>query len=102
MNWFWLALTNAAGCVTVQMGIAWGITQLPGRLFRPEAGLYRKRSLENDGRIYERFFLIRKWKPLLPDGAAWFRGGFPKQSLQDRSPEYFLRFEHPVHIGAAL
>ncbi|MGD9874078.1 MAG: glycosyl-4,4'-diaponeurosporenoate acyltransferase [Kiritimatiellia bacterium] len=99
MNPLRLALTNVAGCLTVQMGIAWGITQLPARLFRPEAWLYRKRGWELNGRLYERFFLIRKWKPLLPDGAALFKGGFPKKSLRDRSPEYFLRFEQETCRG---
>ncbi|NCC52024.1 MAG: glycosyl-4,4'-diaponeurosporenoate acyltransferase [Spartobacteria bacterium] len=96
---FWIVVLNVTGCFILQMGIAWGITQFPAGLFRPEAWLFRKRAWERDGRLYERFFRIRKWKALLPDAAVWFRGGFAKKNLGGRSPDYFRRFEQETCRG---
>ncbi len=42
--------------------------------------------------LYENFFQIRRWKKKLPDGGAWFRGGFHKKKLTSRDPRYLEEF----------
>ena len=37
-------------------------------------------------------FTHRSWKGMLPEGAAFFRGGFRKAKLLRRDPEYIERF----------
>ena len=49
--------------------------------------------------MYERLLRVRSWKPLLPDGGAWFRRGFPKARLNSRSPDYLLLFAAETRRG---
>ena len=51
-----------------------------------------ERSFERDGRFYERRLRIRAWKDRLPEAGAYFRGGFAKDSLTDRSSANLQRF----------
>lgn len=62
--------------------------RLPTRLFN--RGIFPTFRIEIP--LYERLLLIRHWKGLLPDGAAWFRDGFPKARLTRRDPAYRDRF----------
>jgi glycosyl-4,4'-diaponeurosporenoate acyltransferase len=63
--------------------------------FDPEAWLYRPRSWEGEGRLYERLFRIKRWKSWLPDGAALLGNPFTKKRLQRRDAAYLhdFRFE---------
>ena len=45
------------------------------------------------GRLYEKVFLIKRWKSILPDGAKWMKGrGFPKKELASRDIHYLETF----------
>lgn len=85
-------ILNIAGWFILHMLIAFGATVLPRRLFHEKQWLYRIRSWEKDGTIYNRLFKVKKWKGGLPDGAAWFRGGFAKKKLTASEPEYIDLF----------
>ena len=76
----------------IHMGAAWGMTQLPPTIFKPDSWLYRRRSWEADGAPYRRIFLIHLWKKILPDGAALFKSGFRKKSLSSIHRPYLELF----------
>ncbi|MCS7089904.1 MAG: glycosyl-4,4'-diaponeurosporenoate acyltransferase [Verrucomicrobiota bacterium] len=84
----WIVGLNVTGWLIVQIGLAWAFTRMPiqwfktGPLFRWEWG----------GQVYDRIFHVRVWKRYLPDGAAWFPGGFAKRSLEKVMPDYLERF----------
>lgn len=42
---------------------------------------------------------VRRWKDLLPDGATWFEGGFPKARLQSHDEAYLRRFAAEARRG---
>ncbi len=66
---------------------------VPRRRFEPEGRLFRPRKWEREGRVYQEVFRIKRWKPLLPDGARWFdTGGFPKKTLAARDVPYLQAF----------
>jgi glycosyl-4,4'-diaponeurosporenoate acyltransferase len=79
----WIIALNVGGWLGIQMGLAWLFTRLPNCWFAgvPAGAAWEARD---QGRAYERLFLVRKWKHLLPDGASWFRGGFQKARLLKR------------------
>lgn len=52
----------------------------------------RLRRWEAGGRVYERWFAIRKWKRWLPEGGDIFEGGFNKRHLSGRSTALLERF----------
>lgn len=53
--------------------------------YNSENFLFKQRRFELDGRLYERVFKIKKWKELLPDGAALIKGGYRKKRLENGS-----------------
>jgi glycosyl-4,4'-diaponeurosporenoate acyltransferase len=76
----------------IHMSVSYAVTQMPGRLFNPSLWLFRSRRRDIEEKIFERFLFVRSWKKLLPDGAAFFAKGFPKEHLSARNPEYISRF----------
>lgn len=78
--------------LVLHMGISYLVTRAPAPLFRPSWWLFKPRRWEREGRLYEVLFLVRRWKAFLPDGAAFFRGGFRKRELARRDRDYLRQF----------
>lgn len=81
--------------------IIWPILQLvamkitfviPDSYYREDNFLFKERKWENRGRIYERVFKIKKWKKLLPDGAAFVKQAYEKKNLKDNSKANLEKF----------
>jgi glycosyl-4,4'-diaponeurosporenoate acyltransferase len=87
-----IIVLNIVAWAAIQLGLAWGLTQLSAAHFNPASLFARARHWESKGRIYERLFRIKSWKDKLPDGAAWFVGGVSKAQLPGRSAEAFDLF----------
>lgn len=64
-------------------GVASGLVfaKLPERLFATDTFVTAIRSWERDGRSYERWFRIRRWKDRLPEAGALFSKGGSIASL---------------------
>lgn len=80
--------------VILHFGCGFIAHALPERLFHPESGLgrvLRTRAWEHAGRFY-RGLGIRRWKELLPEAGALFRGGFDKRHLTSADPALLDRF----------
>jgi glycosyl-4,4'-diaponeurosporenoate acyltransferase len=86
------SLLNVFGILFVHLGIAWVMIQKPVENYNPDAFPWAPLPGERGGKIWDDLFRVKSWKKLLPDGAAWFSGGFSKKSLQNRDPEYLKRF----------
>ncbi len=97
-----IALTDAAAWLVIHLGMSWWGTRRPLDRFDPDGPLCRIRRWERDGRTYEQVLRIKRWKDLLPDGAAWFRGGFPKARLNSRDPRYLERFVRETARGERI
>jgi len=76
----------------IHMSVSFLMTRRPLASFNTDNWLYRQRSWEKNGRIYERFFRLKSWKKKLPDGAAVFKNGFQKKKLKETSQEYLQEF----------
>ena len=88
----WVIVLNIVAWLTIQFGLAWALTQISPARFNPNNLFARSGKWERNGRIYERWFAIKRWKDKLPDAASWFRGGFAKANLQTASSEFLERF----------
>ncbi len=97
-----IALTDAAAWLVIHLGLSWRGTRQPIERFDPDGRLCRIRRWEQDGRIYEQHLRIKRWKDLLPDGASWFRGGFPKARLSNREPRHLERFSRETARGESI
>jgi glycosyl-4,4'-diaponeurosporenoate acyltransferase len=62
----------------------------PARLSR-DTWLFRLRGFEGDGRVYERWLRIKRWKDRLPEAGDLFRGGVSKRKLSVRDREHLER-----------
>ena len=76
----------------IHMSVSYIMTRQQLTSFKPDSWLYRQRSWEKNGRIYERLFRLKSWKKKLPDGAAVFKNGFEKKRLKETSQRYLLDF----------
>ena len=95
----WIIGLNCLAWPAIQLGLAWGLTQLPVERLAGRNRFARPKKWERGGRFYERVFAIKAWKDRMPDGAGWFRGGFPKATLRGRSPEFLARFGRETWRG---
>ncbi|MBF0430450.1 MAG: glycosyl-4,4'-diaponeurosporenoate acyltransferase [Fibrobacteria bacterium] len=89
---FWTVIIDTLAWFLVHMGFAWFVTSLPANIFNPEGVLFKLRSWEKGGKIYQKLFRVHNWKKKLPDGAALFKKGFKKKKINSRKPEYLERF----------
>ncbi len=87
-----LVLSYFVGWTVIMMSSAYLCYKIPLSFFNPDSVLFKERSFEQGGRFYERVFLVKRWKHLLPDGASLFKGGFRKKHLAESSKEYFGEF----------
>ena len=90
---FWTVLLDIFVWFVIHMAVVLFMIRIPRGRFEPDSFLYRVRSWEKGGRLYERVFRIKRWKSVLPDGAGWMKGrGFPKKKLASRSVHYLQSF----------
>jgi glycosyl-4,4'-diaponeurosporenoate acyltransferase len=76
----------------IHMGVSYFMSRTSRDSYNPQNWLYRERRWERNGIIYHQFFLVKKWKQLLPDGAAVFKFGFEKKELKEFNKDYLSDF----------
>ena len=76
----------------LQIGFSKISNKIPDEKFSENSWFYKSRKWERDGKIYEKAAKIRRWKRLLPDGAAVFNEGFKKKKLERLDEEYLKGF----------
>lgn len=60
--------------------------------FQYNRSIYRTREWEYEGKVYERFTKVHKWKRFLPDGASIGKSGFRKKHMASFSKDYIERY----------
>jgi glycosyl-4,4'-diaponeurosporenoate acyltransferase len=93
----WIPVVNVVGLAALQLGLARLFLWLPNAWFekrKPEA-----KPAEH--RLWERLLRVKRWKGFLPDGAAWFEGGFAKGRLAGRDIAYLRQFVRETRRGEA-
>ncbi|MDQ2832519.1 MAG: hypothetical protein M3Y50_02025 [Acidobacteriota bacterium] len=88
---------NVLGWPMLQLALARISIMVPERFLLPLRAPTRREAQEAD--LYRRALRIRRWKHLLPDGAPWVGGAFPKQRLASRQPAYLRRFALEARRG---
>lgn len=81
----WVIALNVATLPVIQITCAYVFTHLPERWFDHPSPTPAPRKKGTP-------VFLKIWKHRLPDGAAWFTGGFRKRSLISRDPDYLRRF----------
>jgi len=76
----------------VHLGISYLCVKIPIAFFEKDRWLFRIRNWEYRGKAYNRFFKVKKWKNIIPDGGGLFKKGFAKKNLQYSDPLYLKTF----------
>lgn len=88
----WTVLLDVLAWLVIHISVSQIIAHPSANVFDPDSWLYRERRWERNGRTYEVFFKTRRWKEILPDGAALFKSGFRKKRLQNVDAGYIQTF----------
>lgn len=89
---YWTIIINIALWLIIHLSIAYLATILPQGMINVDSPIYKERKWEKGGRLYERYFRVRLWKELLPDGSAIFKKGFRKKRMASAGRQYIERF----------
>jgi glycosyl-4,4'-diaponeurosporenoate acyltransferase len=93
LSTFWTVILDILAWFFIHMAIVMVMVRIPRDRFHPDHCIYRVRSWEKEGRLYNKVFHIKRWKDLLPDGASWMKDrGFPKKKLAGREMAYLRAF----------
>jgi glycosyl-4,4'-diaponeurosporenoate acyltransferase len=84
-------LLDAAAWAVLSTAVGLGINRLHHRRFEADGPLTRLRAFEEDGRVYDRWLRIRRWKDRVPEAGAW-GVGFAKGHLPSRDRAGLERF----------
>lgn len=88
---FWAVIIYCVIWLLIHVIVSYVVDRIPSVSFDPKSWLYRGRSFERNGELYEAAFRIRYWKHLLPDGAA-LCGRFRKKTLEKSDSVYIKKF----------
>ena len=87
-----IILIDAAAWLVIQVGAGYAVHRLPDRWLDRDHWLFRARRWEAGGAFYVRRLGIRRWKRLLPEAGAVFRGGVDKRRLGPATTENLVRY----------
>jgi glycosyl-4,4'-diaponeurosporenoate acyltransferase len=90
----WTVVLNISALAGIQLGCAWLFTRMPRPWFERSLPPPKRQSTKTAS-------IAKAWKRFLPDGAAWFAGGFAKRSLQSSDVAYLRRFISETRRGEA-
>jgi glycosyl-4,4'-diaponeurosporenoate acyltransferase len=88
----WIIIINFLLWFIIHISIAYIVTIFPTHYINIKSWIYKQRSWEQNGKIYETIFKIKSWKELLPDGAALFKKGFRKKRIVSLNNDYLNQF----------
>jgi len=88
----WTIVLDSIAWAVIQPMIAYLCVRLPTSALDARQWLFRTRKWERGGAIYERLFLVKRWKSLLPSGGTVFQGGFSMKHIISRRKEYLERW----------
>jgi glycosyl-4,4'-diaponeurosporenoate acyltransferase len=76
-----IVAANVVAWGTIHAATGYAVHRWPTERLAADGWLWRARSVERDGRRYERWLRIRRWKDRVPEAGALFPGGVSKRRL---------------------
>jgi glycosyl-4,4'-diaponeurosporenoate acyltransferase len=89
MKWS-VFVANILGWPIIQLGIAWCMTRVSPYRFAKNGRIWRVAAEE--ALFYRGRLRICRWKSMLPDGAEWVGGKFPRKKLRGHDANYLSLF----------
>ena len=79
-----VALLDAIVWLLLHLVISVVIQRIPVTWFVQNDWLFKQFSWEWEGRVWQQFFNVKKWKGHIPDGTLFIRNGYDKSALHGR------------------
>ena len=92
LSGIWLVVLNGIAWVAIHLGIAYLCCRIPTQRLDHRRWLFRTRSWERGGALYQAILRIRKWKSLLPSGGPALGAGFSLARVESRDRSYLQRW----------
>lgn len=92
MNTAALIAVDALAWFAIQAGSGYLVHRIPVERLDHDTWLSRERSFEAGGAFYRRTLRIGRWKGLLPEAGATFKGGFDKRRLTATDDDHLARY----------
>ncbi|UOY93110.1 glycosyl-4,4'-diaponeurosporenoate acyltransferase [Ectobacillus sp. JY-23] len=86
-----IILADIGVWVFIHLFISYSCVKLGTIPFEGDYWLYRERSWEKNGRLYEKLG-VKRWKQWAPDASRLFKGGFHKKNLRNMTEEHLRVF----------
>jgi len=78
--------------VILSMCVTFTSMLFPNKLLNPNNKLFREKSWESGGDIYQRFLRVRRWKDALPELSDIMKKLFPKKKIKTFDTEYLQSY----------
>ncbi len=85
-------LRDVLAWAIIQLMIGYCISKIPLDWLNPDLPSFQVFAWEKGGEIYEKYFHVRAWKRLIPNGSALYRGAFSIKNLQTNDLTYLKRW----------
>ncbi|MEK4384375.1 glycosyl-4,4'-diaponeurosporenoate acyltransferase [Solibacillus sp. FSL W7-1464] len=92
INAIWLLVVNIVAWLVLHFSISALCFKIPLRFFLKDLAFFRIAKWEEHGEIWNRLFLVKKWKKHLIDGSAIAKKSYNKSHLHGTKREDLLIF----------
>jgi len=76
-----LFIRNAIAWLLIQLSLSYATMHIPRKLFQHQGYLFKSHTFEDEGRFWQRYFKVKKWKQQLPDSSSIFSSSFNHRKL---------------------
>lgn len=77
----WIFILDAMVWMVLHLSISMAAQRVPIDWFARNGRWFRSFSWEQEGRIWQRLFRVKKWKGYIPDGTLFISNGYNKSRL---------------------
>lgn len=88
----WLLVINSVAWFFIHIGIALLMVRIPDKWLANQANIFRPRTWEKNGEIWQEYFRIRSWKKFLPDGSLFIPSSYDQTHLQGTTEKNLEKF----------
>ena len=88
----WLLVINSVAWFFIHIGIALLMVRIPDKWLAYQANIFRPRTWEKNGEIWQESFRIRSWKKFLPDGSLFIPSSYDQTHLQGTTEKNLEKF----------
>lgn len=83
---------NLLVLILISVALTFICEKVPDQLYNYKKWMFRERSWEKGGRIYESLFRVKRWKAKLPDISDFLKWRFSKKHLDTLNDRYLHTF----------